>query len=154
MKRILLFIVVLIGSTQLWAQSDAFRAFAKKYDTQGGYEVTTVGRTAIRLATVGADRDSRKLMKKLDLLVSVKSEDVDDERLHEDFDTLVSGYDCVGNYSLEGRVALLYMNPARTGFALFWKSAEEQSILLLAGNDLMLDELLPKEMTQQSSNQQ
>ena len=80
----------LLVSVTLWAQSDAFKEFGKKYDRKG-YEVSTVGRTAIRMAALAGDKESREMMRKFDLLVSIKREGGDDDALHEDFERLVDG---------------------------------------------------------------
>lgn len=144
MKRLWLVLVMLAVSVTLWAQGDAYKAFGKKYDRKG-YEVNTVGRTAIRMAALASDRESRELMRKLDLLVSVKSSGGADVALYDDFETLVSGYECVGDYSKDSARAWLYMNREHTGFAMYLTTPEEQSVLLLAGKQLNLDELLPDE---------
>jgi hypothetical protein len=145
MKRFGLVMCALLVSVTLWAQSDAYKEFGKRYDRKG-YEVSTVGRTAIRMAALAGDKESREIMRKFDLLVSIKREGGEDEVLHEDFERLVDGYECVGDYSAESGRAWLYMNSARTGFAMYMTTPEEQSVLLLSGRELNLDDLLPPQM--------
>lgn len=146
MKRLVLISLALLVSMTLFGQSDAYKAFGKKYDKRG-YEVSTVGRTAIRMAALAGDEDSREMMRKLDLLVSVKRVGGADEELFGDFRSLVEGYNCVGDYSREESRVWLYMNRDNTGFAMYVTTPKEQSVILLSGKDLHLDDLLPPELT-------
>lgn len=132
----------LLVSVTLCAQSDAYKEFGKKYNRRG-YDVSTVGRTAIRMAALAGDKESREVMRKFDLLVSIKREGGEDVALHEDFERLVDGYECVGDYVAESGRAWVYMNSSRTGFAMYMTTPEEQSVLLLSGKDLDLEFLLP-----------
>ena len=145
MKRLVLISLALLVSMTLMGQSDAYKAFGKKYDKRG-YEVSTVGRTAIRMAALAGDEESRELMRRLDLLVSVKRAGGADEALFGDFRELVEGYDCVGDYSHEGSRVWLYMNRENTGFAMYVTTPEEQSVILLSGKDLHLADLLPPDI--------
>lgn len=146
MKKLLMCLALLFVSLSLWAQSDDFRAFAEKFDQSEGYEVVTIGRTAIKLAALAADKESRQLMKKLDLMVTVKCDDVADEKMRGDFEKLVSNYDCLGDYKVDDNLAMLYMNSDNTGFALYFRAPEEQYIILLAGRDLVAEEILTTEI--------
>ncbi len=145
MKRLVLISLALLVSITLMGQSDAYKAFGKKYNKRG-YEVSTVGRTAIRMAALAGDEESREMMRKLDLLVSVRRAGGTDEALLGDFRSLVADYNCVGDYSREASRALLYLNSEHTGFAMYVTTPEEQSVLLLSGEDLRLDELLPPDL--------
>lgn len=146
MKRLVLISLALLVSMTLMAQSDAYKAFGKKYDKRG-YEVSTVGRTAIRMAALAGDEESREMMRKLDLLVSVKRAGGPDDELFGDFNTLVNGYNCVGDYSRDASRVWLYLNREHTGFAMYVTTPEEQSVILLSGRDLRLDDFLPPELT-------
>ena len=145
MKRLVLISLALLVSMTLMAQSDAYKAFGKKYNKRG-YEVSTVGRTAIRMAALAGDEESKEMMRKLDLLVSVRREGGPDEELFGDFCALVEGYNCVGDYSREENRVWLYLNTEHTGFAMYVTTPEEQSVILLSGKDLRLDDLLPPDL--------
>ncbi|MBO7300062.1 MAG: hypothetical protein J6U53_01480 [Tidjanibacter sp.] len=145
MKRLVLISLALLVSMTLMAQSDAYKAFGKKYD-KSGYEVSSVGRTAIRVAALAGDEESREMMRKFDLLVSVKRVGGIDDVLFGDFCSLVDGYNCVGDYSREESRVWIYMNCENTGFAMYVTTPEEQFVILIAGKDLRLDDLLPPEL--------
>lgn len=145
MKRLVLISLALLVSMTLMAQSDAYKAFGKKYEKQG-YEVSTVGRAAIRVAALASDEESREMMRRLEFLVTIKRAGAADEVLFGDFNLLVTGYNCVGDYSREDHHVWIYMNSENTGFAMYLTTPEEQFVILIAGKDLRLDDLLPPDM--------
>lgn len=147
MKRLLMMIVaMLLGVASLAAQGEQYKELGKKYDRRKGYEVVSVGRAAIRMAALTSDKAGRELMRKIDLLVSVSHKGSNKGPLRGDFDQVVRGYNSVGQFRNDTTEAHLFMNPERTGFAMYSLTPSGEAVLLLAGRELDLAELLPKEL--------
>lgn len=147
MKRLLMMIVaMLLGVASLAAQDEQYKELGKKYDRRKGYEVVSVGRVAIRMAALTSDKAGRELMRKIDLLVSVSHKGSNKGPLRGDFDQVVEGYNSVGQFRNDTTEAHLFMNPERTGFAMYSLTPSGEAVLLLAGRELDLAELLPKEL--------
>ena len=140
---------MLLGVASLAAQDEQFKALGKKYDKMDGYEVMSVGRAAIRMAAMSGDKSSRDMMRKIDLLVSVSHKGKVSGPLRSDFDRLVYGYDAVWTIKKDTAEVEIFMNPEHTGFAMYGQSPSGETVLLLSGNDLKLEELLPPEAQQQ-----
>lgn len=138
--------MLLLTVASLQAQDDQFKAFGQKYEKSEGYEVASVGRTGIRLAAMAGDKESREMMRKIDLLVVVSRPVGEDEALKEDFDSLVDGYTLVSDYAKDGSRAWVYINGKNTAFAMYMSTPESQQVMLLTGRELDLHELLPTKM--------
>lgn len=145
MKRLVLLILSLCFAMSLFAEGDKYRSFADKFDKQKGYEVTTLGRMAIRAASLAADKTSRELFSRLELFVGVVCHTPSDGRLAKEVESLVKGYTKVLDYSQDGGRALAYSNAQNTGLVFFITTPEEQSVLLLEGEGLDYKDFLPKE---------
>ena len=146
MKRIVILAILLLCAATLQAQGDKFKAFGQKYEKCEGYEVATVGRTGIRLAAMAGDKESREMMRKIDLLVVVSCNAPEDEVLKADFDSLVDGYTLVNDYQSDGNRAWVYINGKNTAFAMYMSTPKTQQVMLLTGRELDLHELLPPQM--------
>jgi hypothetical protein len=147
MKRLLLAMcAILLGVVSLLAQDDLYKELGKKYDKMEGYQVVSVGRAAIRMAAMSGDKESREMMRKIDLLVSVSRKGEVCGPLRSDFDRLVNGYNSVGTLCRDTAEVVLFMNPEHTGFAMYSHTPSGETVLLLQGKDLKLEELLPKDV--------
>ena len=148
MKRLLiLFGAMLLGVASLAAQDEQYKELGKKYDRRKGYEVVSVGRAAIRMAALtSTDKAGRELMRKIDLLVSVSHKGSNKGPLRSDFDQVVRGYNSVGEFRNDTTEVHLFMNTDNTGFSMYSLSPSGESVLLLAGRELSLKEMLPKEL--------
>ncbi len=151
MKRLLVTMcAMLLGVASLAAQEEQFKALGKKYDKMDGYEVMSVGRAAIRMAALSGDKGSRDMMRKIDLLVSVSHKGKVSGPLRGDFNRLIGGYDSVWAIKKDTVDVEIFMNSEHTGFAMYGQSPSGETVLLLSGKDLQLEELLPQEVQQGS----
>lgn len=128
------------------AQEAQFKRLGEKYQDKEGYKVLSVGRNAIRMAALAGDKESRKVMRKLEMMVAVTREgERSGSTLRGDFDKVVVGFDSLAVVSNDTAEVALYMNPECTGFAMYSSMPKEEVVLLLLGNDLRVDEMIPED---------
>lgn len=146
-KSLIVLLMVFASMVSVMAQNDKFEMFAEKYKDKKGYEVVSVGRAAIRMAALAAgDKASRKMMNKIDMLVTVVHDGKDAGPLRGDFDRVVEGFESLGVFRSDTTEAALYLNPERTGFAMYSITTDGETVLLLRGEELSASELIPKDV--------
>lgn len=136
----------LVFSSTLFAQGEQFKSFASKFEKQKGYEVTSIGRMAIRTASLAADSKTRSIYRKIDSFVGIVCKTPDDGRLVREVKSLVKGYKKVLDHSQKEGSAQAYINSAATGLVFVITTPQEQTVILLEGEGLDYKELLPEEL--------
>lgn len=147
MKRLIVAMLSLVFSLSLFAQEEQYKSFASKFENKDGYEVTSIGRMAIRAASLAADSKTRSVYRKINSMVGVVCTKPDG-MLESELKILVKDYKQVLDFAKEEGSALGYMNSAGTGLVFLITTPNEQTALLLEGEGLNYKDFLPEEVKQ------
>ena len=147
MKRIAILAILLLCAVSLQAQNEeAFKAFGERYQNRENYGVAVLGRAGIKMAGLLGDKQSRELMKQLDIVVSVNCSPDEDGTLKADFDRLTEEYEPVVDTLIDGDQVCVWIDRGLTAVAFYMTNAEMKNVTLFSGKELDFKSLIPMEV--------
>ena len=146
MKRLFVVILFLTLSLSVIAQRDVYKAFAEKFERREGYDVSTIGRVALKAALVAADSKSREMLRNVDYVVTIINHNPQNGALKSELGRVVAGYSKVFERSVEEGSATAYLNGNGSGLVFFITTPKEQIALLIEGKNFNYEDFLPDEL--------